>query len=397
VSNQTGDASTGGDSISAASGSSSDAAVADGDAAVPAEPPSTDGSEADTGAIDGESLEADVNPVVANPDAGARDAAPDAPTDAATESDRDGQTEAGASTDAASEGGPTCGMDVPSGPAFEDIVRTCTLAVSCDPLFFGDNISGCIASDLLRSIGYYSCLATIQDCNGYYQCQGLRGTTPEDCPGTAAPVRCDEANNLAIDCNSELVENCTRFGGTCGAYTDGSNSLRVGCVVAPSCTETDGGAYCTADGHSVYDCFGGRGFGENCTLEDSTCASFTEGAASCYYDGPPCTQPGYACDGGVLTLCAKNTLRQTKMADCASAGLSCYALADGGLGTCVAPGCTSGFQNCPVESCGADGKTLTVCAGGTPYKIDCSTIGGGFTSCATITEPSTGVVFGLCF
>jgi hypothetical protein len=309
---------------------------------------------------------------------------PDAP------SDNDGSADA----DSGDSAGLACGEVPPASQAsFNQIVRSCVLAISCSPDVFAFNASECINREEFLSSGQLSCLSTIADCNGFFECWGERISTLADCPATLPAVRCDVANNLAIDCSGMVVVDCNRRGGTCATYVDSTGNTEAYCVVAPSCSETDGLNHCTVT-NSFYTCNSGVGFGVNCTLFDGTCNTFTDAGASCYENGPACTQPGYACSNGVLTHCNPASYRQSTRVDCAAQGFSCSVSDDGGTGSCLAPGCLN-LDACPIESCGPDGKTLTVCAGGAPYPVDCSSLGNGFTSCATL-KSSSGVVYGYC-
>jgi hypothetical protein len=272
---------------------------------------------------------------------------------------------------------PTCGAFVPPTQAtFQQLVTTCMMAISCDPFVFPVSLSDCITKDVLRSTGSYACLSTIADCNGWYNCQGDRFSTLDECPGFSS--FCD-TNNTAFDCvvaYPGLVTNCTKQGGTCVQYTDDFGDSRADCVVVPSCTDVDGGVQCSPNNQAI-SCINGQGFGLNCTAVDSTCQAGTTVGQSCAPNGNVCSSPGTtSCsDGTTLSTC--DVTSQGFTYDCSRAGDTCTT-GDAGSG-CVAPGCA--LPSSCVESC--DGlNTLTVCVGGAPFTIDCTQY--GFTSCGPI-------------
>jgi hypothetical protein len=296
----------------------------------------------------------------------------------ATSSGNGGGGDAGASVG--------CGQSLPVGQSdFQNLVDTCVLAVSCDPLFFNVNVSACISLDFPQSSASLACLSTIQDCTGYYQCAGLRYATATECPDGGAPVACDTANNVAIDCNRGLAFNCTKSGGTCGTYTDPSGAAGVDCIVVPSCMVSDGGFECAQN--KSYSCIGGVGYGLDCTTVKATCSG-----TECLYNAPICTKTAtVTCNGDLLNECTSSNYSYDYK--CARSGLTCT-IDDGGLGNCSDPACSAATTNC-TESCDVDGHTMRVCVGGAPFAIDCAQHA-PFTKCTTATRKSNSVVYAFC-
>ncbi len=300
-----------------------------------------------------------------------------------------GASDGGVATDA---GQPACGQGLPVGQSdFSQLVSTCVLTVSCDPYFFPLNISQCISNDYLPATGSVACLSKITDCAGFYRCQGFGFAAATDCPRGPASTGCDTSNNRAVNCTVDdagrafdTVQSCSKLGGTCGAYSDPAAGTAVAdCVVVPTC-DAGGGGGSQCAGSKLYTCINGIGYGQDCTSTISTCET-VNGSTSCYLDAPPCTSPGYACNGSVLEWC---TSAHTQLSyNCARAGQSCV-LDDAGGGQCVAPGCSLAAASSCVESCGPDGHTMTVCVGGAPLDIDCMKYP-PFTACATAENAGT--------
>ena len=292
---------------------------------------------------------------------------------------------------AEAETAPSCGQGLPVGESdFQKLVSTCLLAVSCDPDFFNVSMSQCISYDYLESIGSIACLSTIQDCAGFYSCEGRRYPTLAECPTGSTSVSCDATNNLAIDCSAGVVKSCSKYGGTCGTYIDGTGNVAVGCQVVDSCIPGGTGDQCSA-GNKVYSCaLSGVGYGRDCTTIGATCVANPTDGTSCYYNGPACNDGGAdTCVGGALSTC---TLEGTELNfNCARAGGSC-AIDPTGAAYCLAPGCSTG-QTCS-ESCGADGHTMTVCVGNAPYTIDCTQYP-PFKACDQLLD-SSGNPFAFC-
>ena len=284
-----------------------------------------------------------------------------------------------------------CGQDTPTGAAFQQTVASCVLTISCDPGFYTHTISECISRNLLSAYGQSACLSTIQDCPAYTLCTGQGIPSAAECPAGKPSDTCKGNTEYICTGNTTGNEsvNCSKYGATC---KPGSGGV---CVVVPTCTNKDHKTHCTDAGDIVYQCFGGVGYGVNCALEDSTCDDFFDAGSYCYTNGPKCNRPGVTCtDAGDLSLCSADDLRQTTFS-CPTIGLGCDTSPSGDAGICTQPGCSL-TSPCPGESCGTDGKTLTVCAGGAPLEVDCTKVGDQkFTGCA-VTTSQDGVVFAYC-
>jgi hypothetical protein len=310
-------------------------------------------------------------------DAGVEAASFDAGPEASSD-DSGGQQEGG-------EAGPVaCGAGLPNGPDFQQLVKSCLLAVSCDPFFFSETLEFCITYDGLHSNdAYAACLAGIQTCDDFYTCQHVREATIADCPNTGPSATCKGL--LAINCGDQgsgAVKDCSSLGGTrCSTYIDDTDTQVAECVVDPLCTDTDGLEHCTSN--SLYTCVDGVGYGASCG-SDLTCATVAD-STDCYFNQPSCgVADSYACNGEALTFCS--TGLQSFVDHCGVSGSKCD-LTDAGIGYCVSPGCTTqSVENCS-ESCAADGTTLDTCVGGAPYAIDCTKY--GFTACGQSKDDDT--------
>src|SRR5258708_8130624 len=120
---------------------------------------------------------------------------------------------------------------------------------------------------------------------------------------SGAVAKCDAALNRAVNCNGQndgTVRNCAKLGGTCGTYPDGKGGTAADCRVVPSCSDTDGLLHCS--GNFLYQCFGGRGFGQDCGAIAATCATVGTDT-TCFFHSPACGAAGYACSGNTLGWC----------------------------------------------------------------------------------------------
>jgi hypothetical protein len=290
--------------------------------------------------------------------------------------------------------GAACGQGVSTGQAaFQNILRACVLAVSCDPFYFNVNISDCVTYDFLNSSGSVACLSTIQDCAGFFNCTGRRAATATECPTGSKSLSCDPTGTFTIDCVNSAVRDCRKYSTnpTCQTFLDTSGANRVGCVVVPSCQPGDGGFECTADKSTLFSCApSGVGYGTDCTVINATCESPT-GGPSCYYKGAACNAAGVdTCSNGALVSCS--AAGQVLNFNCGATGQDCL-VDDAGIGFCRARGCPLTMP-C-VESCHADLHTMTICAGGVPFDVDCAAQP-GFTSCSSSTRSSTSTVYAYC-
>jgi hypothetical protein len=286
------------------------------------------------------------------------------------------------------EAGPAvCGQGLPTSDDFQSLVKTCLFVVSCDPFFFDANISDCITHDYLESSPSFGCLKSVTTCAEFTSCWGTSIAALADCPNAGASATCD-ANNRAINCGDQAfgsVKDCRKLGGTCSTFMDPAAGPTAGCLVNPSCQDTDSLEHCL--GNNDYICYGGKGFGESCGAINATCTTVNN-SSGCYFQNDSCQATGtYSCTitNGNSTLAWCSDGKQAFDFRCARAGLSC-ATDDAGAGNCVAPGCTLDSANSCTESCDADGKTIHVCIGGAPYAIDCTQY--GFSGCAKADDTS---------
>jgi hypothetical protein len=292
----------------------------------------------------------------------------------------------------AEEAGPTgqvCGASIPrTDPGFKQLVTACALAVSCDPELFPASVSDCISNDYLQAFASLACLATITTCDGFYTCQGIRVASAAECPALPTDTGVC-AGQVATFCSPDVlgsVTNCSKVGGTCSTYSENTLGDRAaGCMVVPTCTDTDSNNHCS--GNKLYVCNGGVGYGLDCANIDATCGTVA-GDTECFFNAPACGTPSVQCDGNILSECAAATpTNQLIQYNCGLSGLTCDAT---GTGACVDPACAA--SSC-TEQCSADAKTMIACVGGTSVEIDCTQLGtaGTFSSCDS--DPTTGNVF----
>jgi hypothetical protein len=290
------------------------------------------------------------------------------------------------------EGGIICGQGIPTGTAFTDLVTTCVFVTSCDPYLLPVHLSDCIANVSLEAsgdAGLFSCLSKIADCNGYYDCQGIRlatGLTATECSGFASSC----VGNVAYDCsggsfggvpNPGTVTNCALIpGSSCQTYTDSNGNARADCVVVPSCTvPAGGGSQCS--GNNLYTCIAtnggttGVGYGHSCG--NATCvATATSSQCSFFGTGVCGAASGATCNGGTLRQ-ACTLPSQPFNYDCTRAGGTCATDTIGNTG-CLSPGCS--LSSGCTESCNG-GSVITTCIGGAKYPVDCFNYG-LFTTCS---------------
>jgi hypothetical protein len=315
----------------------------------------------------------------------------DAPASDVSTMDRQ-SAETGSGKDAGDAGdadvatGPvTCGSGLPvNSTAFQEAVSTCLLSVSCDPYFFQTTMSTCISEDYLHSIGYQACLTTISSCAGFSSCTGLSIPTATQCPNSGVTTAFCASGNNAVNCGADsnqasAVQACQPV--SCGTYMDDAGVI-ASCVVEPSCptSQEDGLFHCNTTTNNLYQCIGGKGFGQNCGT-NSTCIEDPVNGTSCYFNGTACTTAGYTCGSGsssnVLEWCTSDKVLFNF--NCNTAGLTCAVDTTTSSGYCLAPGCSvSDYNNC-TESCATDGHTALLCIGGAQYSVDCAKH--GFTSC----------------
>jgi hypothetical protein len=312
----------------------------------------------------------------------AQDAQSDRAPDSGVEDADTGTSDAdGGSAEA--DAGVDCGQGIPTSLVdYQALVRTCVLAVSCDPYLFPVTLSDCITQNALQAANSFACISTITSCagatNSFYSCEGVRFATTSECPGLTSS--CDTVNQVAIDCNYSMitgvVTDCSRTPTTsCQIYQDSGTSSNAGCVVNDPCSLADGGG-CT--NNSIFDCVatsdGGVGIGRNCG--NASCVS-AAGGPICQFNGSvACADAGEtSCNGSTLQKC--ETSGQAFNYDCTRAGGYCITN-DAGISSCVSPGC--GPSSSCTESCDSVTGTLSVCVGGAAYAIDCTQY--GFSGCS---------------
>ncbi len=271
-----------------------------------------------------------------------------------------------------------CGSSIPTGSSdFRKLVNTCVQAVDCDWQQFPVNVSDCVTQNYLQATGSVACLSTISDCTGYYNCQGDRVATPTECGPSDFNGKC--VSNVATTCFGApylgSVQNCEKLGGTCQTYDDEGDQA-AGCKVVPSCNDddVDGDFHCS--GNKLYTCFGGVGFGKDCTAINATCQDPGGGGASCIFNSTSCAIVGSTCNNGDVNLCTN--VSQEYDYECSRAGLTCET-DDAGAAACVSPGCPLPSDSPCLESCADDGVTANLCVGGATLTLDCSEF--GFNAC----------------
>jgi hypothetical protein len=285
----------------------------------------------------------------------------------------------------------TCGSGLPTtSAAFQNIVKSCAMAVGCAPGGFIVDMSDCISEDFLHSINEFSCLLGITTCAQYESCQGAANPTTTQCPTTHQAPFCTDAG-VGINCGGSLYTSialdCNVLGGTCAVYNTDAGSA-ADCKVVSSCSQTDPSQqYCSASGNNLYSCIDGAGYGQNCGA-NSTCIVDPTNGPDCYFNTTSCNYTGvdtYTCNGNTVDYCTEvDNVGELFPFNCSTAGLTCNSNSDdNGNAGCLAPGCTPNDLLDCTESC--SGTMANVCVGGAQYSIDCSTIG-PFTTCATLTD-----------
>lgn len=285
----------------------------------------------------------------------------------------------------------------------DNVIRSCLLRAGCNPNFIPvRTVSECVSKNTQAALPGESCNGSSKTCADYEACEHI-GIAHDDLCGGTQTTRCD-ANGRAINCGNYNVDeflDCPRLGGTsCGTYTFAGNGLLYAdckvTVTANVCAglSDDQAYYCQTGSSgvpdSLYFCYGGQAYGSSCT-QFATCFDTTppptadagppKPDASCFFNflahcsGLP---DSASCSNGVAKVCSAEDIISY---DCSSVGLSCAMKPGSTDGYCVAPGCTPLKVDQCVESCGADGTTLTFCYGGVPYSVDCTAY--GFTQCMT--------------
>ncbi len=302
------------------------------------------------------------------------------------------------SSDGASNGDSSvaCGSTLPgaSDSAFQQLVKACTLAVSCDPQYFDVNISECISGNLFGTSSFYNCLPQIATCADFFACWGV--ITPSNSNIMAADnvggAVC--SGQLAINGDysglPDLEYDCTVLGGACRVFTDPEGYPAARCVVGTGkCSDADYTVSCV--GTSSYECLGGVSYGKDCSKFGGTCVKGTSGTGCLPAGGTCVTAPGTStCNGATLDLCSTSGVSYPY--DCSVANEVCAS----GANSCISPGCSPSASN--ADQCNVNSGKITVSIGGAPYEIDCTKIDtvDGFTSCTTSTQTSSGLVYAWC-
>jgi hypothetical protein len=253
-------------------------------------------------------------------------------------------------------------------------VRETVLIAGCDPLASAFDIGSDISNRSTSSSPLDACLSAIQTCADYTNCTGYSFATSAECPAgaTSTTGTCDGSHATLTSCSTSSSENykleCSTVGAT--ACVVGS---RTGCEVT-TCSEADGTPGCTAN-NDEYTCYGGIGFGENCTRLNATCVD-----GACHSMAAQCPATGTSCDGDKLEGCSTALLSYED--DCRAVGLHCVQDSSGAV--CAAPNCMATDARSCVSACAADGTTANVCVGGAHLPIDCTMY--GFSSCGYVTD-----------
>jgi hypothetical protein len=314
--------------------------------------------------------------------------------------DGGGQQETSVATDAG------CGSaSLPvSSATFQQVVRSCVLAISCDPFYFQTTISNCVTNDYLTSVPSPTnrCLSTITSCGDYAGCTSNAIPNKTQCPSTSTTAYCNDAG-LAVNCGADpnaapYAKNCPAGNEVCNTYDDEAGVI-ADCLIPSDSTGTctaainnDGMNHCDTSNNEIT-CVNGMAYGRSCNGFNATCKEDPLNGTSCYFNGTKCPTPGYTCDttANAVKWCTDGNV--TFNFNCATSGLTCTDNPSNSSSNCVAPGCTIDDFNTCVESCDADGHHGTVCIGGAPYRIDCSDPMYGFRSCYDATTSTFGGIY----
>jgi hypothetical protein len=265
------------------------------------------------------------------------------------------------------------------------VVRACLLASSCSPDLQATFLSDCIAKALPLSNAFPACAADAQNCEEMSACLG-HGYAAIDCPAGAEFVT-DCVGTQVVRCFDvpRSFHDCAVIGATCAHYSSNEDGVldSAGCVVAATCTPTDG---FVCDGTKRVWCDKGVGFGEDCAARGLDCVD-TDAGAVCTKSPASCVQPGTAtCDeSGNGTYC--DAASQPIAVACALLGLECQAAPEAAYGMeCVNPACPAADAKECFEEC--DGSMAHLCLGGQRLSVDCR--GYGFRTCSLDTRAGAG-------
>lgn len=243
----------------------------------------------------------------------------------------------------------------------EDVVRSCTLLLSCAVHPETWSMSACVSRDLTSRFGL-ACLREAQECEDVWSCLGEGVETTRCAPGNTN--HCDGFDDLVIcDQEGDVDLDYWRHCPTMGAQQCAVSANKAGCQVTTACT---GDLQC--DGTTFFKCLeGGWGVGLDCSNFGKDC----DPELGCRFVGEgACTMTESWCDGPDLVTCEQGRQYRSRCA----AGLSC--LSDGSGAECVAPGCSPADVDACEESC-KGGTALNLCVGGASHTINCSKYGLG--------------------
>ena len=293
------------------------------------------------------------------------------------------------------------------------VVTSCLLRAGCDPTFDPiRTVSTCVSKNTQNALKGEDCNSTSKTCADFEACEHV-GVAHDDLCGGTKTTRCQ--GDTAVNCGNykgdDRFTDCAALGGHCGTYTYAENNLvYADCTldVAPdTCSgkpDSDLFNFChSAQGTDDlrYYCYGEQAYGSSCSAL-ATCIDTPDepsgdagapslGNASCFFDTDKCSGPdSTTCKNGVASVCSSGSLFKY---NCGSVGLDCSVTA--GNEYCLAPGCKAADVDTKcVESCSADGSSLTFCYGGAPFTVNCTDY--GFTQCLSDTDADTGQVYAAC-
>lgn len=254
----------------------------------------------------------------------------------------------------------------------------------------------CDANPTLRPGGatddFWSCLATVKTtCAEVDRCVFPTGVV-DQCGtiGSGSFTSCGNGNGAVnLKCSApggnraSGVEPCAMLGKTCSKL-DESTAACTGTLGGKSA----GAVVCVENacrGTVARNCRGGGSAtlddGFDCASQSATCASIAGVPACSSVKGPACTAAAApSCDGARVTTCVSG---HELTVDCAKIGLDCDVTKLAGPDLYdITAACTLNAPTCTTEdSC--NGATLTSCARGKSYDVDCVSV--GLKACGTIT------------
>jgi hypothetical protein len=268
-------------------------------------------------------------------------------------------------------------------PSFDpQLVESCVLRVSCDPLVAGFTVSQCIAEDRQATALFGDCTGRATSCSEVNTCLHRGYVTSDECAGfeLGDNWHCADGSR-AVRCVSEIgyYVDCGAYNATCLGHTSSVDPNQWACVAPAvvSCEgELDTSFSCSDTVH--YRCLEGYPFGVDCGAIGMQCIVGRPGDTWCGQQSPSCASPNTEwCDGTRRQVCNSYGLLETY--DCGVAGLTCTTDPVTLSAACVPAGCP--VTPC-VEGCAADGFTMQLCPGGMPLSVSCRDYE-GFDTCFT--------------